>query len=174
MIKGKNIKFELVEENEAEMILNLRNNSNLNKFISKIDLNIEKQKEWIREYKKREKEGEDYYFSIKELENDSILGYIRVYNIDKNNKTCEWGSWVMKEDKPASSALESVILIYDFIFNILKLEKAFQSVMKGNRKVMLFHKAYGVKKVADDEKFENFVLDKETYLNSFLNEMRVK
>lgn len=174
MIKSKNIKLELVDENDAKMILKLRNNPNLNKFISKTDSSVEKQKEWIREYKKREKEGRDYYFSIRKVIDDEILGYVRVYDIDKHNKTCEWGSWVMKEDKPASSALESIILIYDFIFNTLKIEKAFQAVMKGNRKVILFHKAYGVKKISDDEKFEYFVLDKATYLKSFLNEMREK
>ena len=121
MLSTKNIKLELITEDDAEMILKLRTDPKLNKFLSKTDSSIEKQKEWIREYKKRELKGEDYYFSIKLISNNDILGYIRVYNINKGTKTCEWGSWIMKDEKPISSALESVALIYDFIFNTLKL-----------------------------------------------------
>lgn len=169
MLSTKNIKLELITEDDAEMILKLRTDPKLNKFLSKTDSSIEKQKEWIREYKKRELKGEDYYFSIKLISNNDILGYIRVYNINKGTKTCEWGSWIMKDEKPISSALESVALIYDFIFNTLKFEKAFQTVIKENKKVLSFHKAYGVKTISTDETFEYLVLEKDVYLKNFLN-----
>jgi hypothetical protein len=169
MLSTKNIKLELITEDDAEMILKLRTDPKLNRFLSKTDPSIEKQKGWIREYKKRESKGEDYYFSIKLINNNEVLGYIRVYNINKKDRICEWGSWIMKDEKPVSSALESVILIYNFIFNTLKFEKAVQSVIKENKKVLLFHKAYGVKTLSTDETFEYLVLEKDTYLRSFLN-----
>lgn len=169
MIKSKNMKLELVNENDAEMILKLRNNPKLNKFISKTDSSLEKQIEWIKEYKKREEKGEDYYFSIRTIETNEILGYIRVYNVNNKEKTCEWGSWIMKENNPVSSALESVILIHKFMFNILKMEKVFQSVMKENKKGLSFHRAYGIKVVKIDDKFEHLVLEKDSYLKSILN-----
>ena len=54
MLSTKNIKLELITEDDAEMILKLRTDPKLNKFIFETDPDIEKQKEWIREYKKRE------------------------------------------------------------------------------------------------------------------------
>ena len=49
MLSTKNIKLELITEDDAEMILKLRTDPKLNKFLSKTDSSIEKQKEWIRE-----------------------------------------------------------------------------------------------------------------------------
>ena len=98
MLSTKNIKLELITEDDAEMILKLRTDPKLNKFIFETDPDIEKQKEWIREYKKRELRGEDYYFSVKLIESNETIGYVRAYNINKEEKRCEWGSWIMRED----------------------------------------------------------------------------
>ena len=162
MIKSKNIKFELVTEDCAEQIVELRNNENLNKYLSHTDASIEKQKEWIRKYKKRESKGKEYYFTIK-TNTDNVLGFVRLYKINKEDKTFTWGSWIMKKDKPVSSALESAVLIYEFAFNNLKMEKALFEVMKENEKVISFHKKFGAQKISEDREFEYFVLDKETY-----------
>jgi RimJ/RimL family protein N-acetyltransferase len=162
MVSSKNIKLVLVEEKDAQDILDLRNNGKLNMYISTTDINVEKQKEWIREYKKREKNGEEYYFAIQKHDGD-ILGYVRVYDINEKNKSFTWGSWIMKEDKPVSSALETAILIYEFAFSNLNMEKSLFEVMKDNGKVISFHKKFGAKKISEDKEFEYFILEKESY-----------
>ena len=169
MLSTKNIKLELITEDDAEMILKLRTDPKLNKFIFETDPDIEKQKEWIREYKKREFKGEDYYFSVKLTKSNETIGYIRAYDINKKEKKCLWGSWIMREEKPISSALESVILIHKFMFNTLGIEKVCQFVRKDNKKGLLFHKSYGAKTILIDERFVHFVLEKDVYLKSILN-----
>ena len=50
----------LVVESDAEFILSLRTDTFLTRFIHSTENNLEKQIEWIRNYKEREKEGREY------------------------------------------------------------------------------------------------------------------
>ncbi|EMU7150373.1 N-acetyltransferase, partial [Campylobacter jejuni] len=54
-IIGKNINMYLVDDEDAGFIFELRSDVVKNKFLNKIDNDIKKQREWIRLYKKREK-----------------------------------------------------------------------------------------------------------------------
>jgi hypothetical protein len=54
-ISSKNIILRLVEVADAEFIINLRLKKG--QFLSKTDTNIQKQVEWIMQYKKREERG---------------------------------------------------------------------------------------------------------------------
>ncbi len=54
----------LVREEDAEFILQLRTDPLLSRFLHATKNNLQKQKEWIRDYKLREAKGEDYYFFI--------------------------------------------------------------------------------------------------------------
>ena len=61
-MKRYGISVRLVEEDDAEFILKLRTNRKLSRYLHKTDADIEKQIQWIRNYKKRELEGTEYYF----------------------------------------------------------------------------------------------------------------
>jgi len=50
----------LVNEDDAEYILNLRTDHKLGRFLSKTVNDLEVQKQWIRDYKKREALGLEY------------------------------------------------------------------------------------------------------------------
>jgi RimJ/RimL family protein N-acetyltransferase len=157
----KGIKFRLVEIKDAEFIYKLRTNNKLNKYLSQISGSIEDQKKWIREYKKREKEKKEYYFVIMNENGDSI-GLIRVYNI-KNNYL-EWGSWILNPEKSNPIlALKSILLIYKFIFEKLKYEKANFDVRKENKEVVFFHKSYGAKIINENDIDYFFEFTKEDY-----------
>ena len=51
-----------VNESDAEFIVKLRTDPVLGKWIHSTDSDIENQKQWLREYKERERNGLDYYF----------------------------------------------------------------------------------------------------------------
>ncbi len=51
---------------DAEFILSLRSNQHKARFLHPIDSEIEKQREWIVDYKKRESLDKEYYFVIEE------------------------------------------------------------------------------------------------------------
>ena len=69
----------LVNEKDVDYILSLRTNKHLTRFIHQTDDDREKQMEWIRNYKKRESEGREYYFIY--LIGDKPVGVNRIYNI---------------------------------------------------------------------------------------------
>ena len=50
------LKVRLVNENDADFILSLRTDPNRTKYMITLDDEIESQRRWIQEYKKREKE----------------------------------------------------------------------------------------------------------------------
>ena len=69
----------LVDESDAEFIVRLRNDDKLSRYIHSSCPDVESQKEWIREYKKREQEGSEYYLIF--LKEDKRVGLNRIYRI---------------------------------------------------------------------------------------------
>ena len=86
------IDVRLVNECDAEFILSLRNNPELNQYIHPTDDDVESQRQWLREYKKRENEGLEYYFIYSM--NGEPLGLDRLYKINKDDISFTWGSWI--------------------------------------------------------------------------------
>ncbi|MGL4935879.1 MAG: GNAT family N-acetyltransferase [Cetobacterium sp.] len=161
-LKSNNLVFNLVQEEDAKFILELRSNESLNKYLSKSVVTEDDQKKWIREYKIREIEKKEFYFRIDKKDGEQ-LGFVRVYDINYNENTFTWGSWIIKEGRPPYSAIESALIIYEYAFNELGMHKAVFDVRKENVGVLKFHKKFGAVTLNEDELNEYFELPKEKY-----------
>lgn len=177
-IVGHFSKLRYVKLDDAKQILKLRLDENLNRYINKVDNDVEKQRCWIDYHQKLEG---DYYFVIEDI-NNNLVGTVSIYNISENEG--ELGRWVSKANSIIN--LESIILAYDFAFDILKLDKIWMYVIKDNTKVVKFHKVFGSKCLGENlikyKPFEmiEFCTDKELYkdirkinidiINKFLKE----
>jgi RimJ/RimL family protein N-acetyltransferase len=139
-LSGRTINIRLVEENDAEFITSLRGDPRYNTHLSKVDDDVEKQREWIKEYKIEETLGNQYYFIIQD-KNNIKCGTVRLYDF-RNDSFC-WGSWILNENKTRFSALESAFLVYEYAFNILGFKQSHFDVRKENTKVIAFHKKMG-------------------------------
>lgn len=106
IIYGKNINLRTVEIDDAEFVFNMRQNQNRAKYLTKITGTVESQREWIKNYKQREKEGKEYYFVIESKDGEK-LGLVRMYDF-RDDSFC-WGSWIIKEDAPKTTAIESAL-----------------------------------------------------------------
>ena len=160
IIYGKNINMRTVTTEDAEFIYNMRQNQNKTKYLSKVTGTVESQKEWIKNYKQREEEKKEFYFVI-ESKDKRKLGLVRMYDF-QDNSFC-WGSWLIKEDAPKSTAIESALQIYEFGFYSLGFEKSHFDVRKGNDKVIAFHQRFGAKIVDEDELDYFFNFEKSDY-----------
>ena len=167
IIYGKNINMRTVTTEDAEFIYTMRQNQNKTKYLSTVTGTVDSQKEWIKNYKQREEEKKEFYFVI-ELKDEKKLGLVRMYDF-QDDSFC-WGSWLIKEDAPKTTAIESALQIYEFGFYNLGFEKSHFDVRKGNDKVIAFHKRFGAKIVDEDEldyffNFEksDFEITKEKY-----------
>ena len=160
IIYGKNINMRTVELSDAEFIFNMRQNESKTKYLSQVNGTIEDQKNWIKNYLQRENENQEFYFVI-ESKNSNKLGLVRMYDF-KDNSFC-WGSWLIKEDAPKSTAIESALQIYEFGFYNLGFEKSHFDVRKGNDKVIAFHQRFGATIVDENEIEYFFNFEKKDY-----------
>lgn len=133
---GKRITLRSVLESDAEFIIALRTNPDLNRFINETDPSLEKQREWTRAQQVR---ADDYYMIIEDHANRS-LGTLGVYNINRAKKTFEWGRWLIVPGAPFHVAAESALLAYAFAFNELSLEEAVFMVKTRNITVCNYFK----------------------------------
>ena len=144
----KNLNLRTVAIEDAEFIYNMRQNQNKTKYLSRVTGTVESQKEWIKNYKQREEEKKEFYFVIESKDKEK-LGLVRMY--DFQDESFCWGSWLIKEDAPKTTAIESALQIYEFGFYSLGFEKSHFDVRKGNDKVIAFHQRFGAKTVDEDE-----------------------
>jgi len=165
-LKFNTIQLRLVEEDDAEFILQLRMDKHYNQFLSATSPDIRFQKEWIRKYKEREAARAEFYFIIERL--DGVpCGTVRIYDLRKES-FC-WGSWILNENKTNFAALESAFLVYFFGFSILDYEKSHFYVMKGNKGVISLHKNMGAIQVGEDEHNFYFEMTKSSISARFKN-----
>lgn len=158
----------LVTENDAEFIIKLRSDNKRSRFIHETDDDVESQKEWLREYKKREKEGKEYYF-IYDIEGVPY-GVNRIYDVCET--FCTEGSWVCLSIEDSSKAIASSLIIRDLIFEFFGFEYELFNVSVGNNKVKKFHIISGAAIVEETPEEYFFKLTKEDYLANrdwFLN-----
>lgn len=167
MLTMKTVRIRLVEERDAEFILNLRLDEKYNNFLSKVEDDIEAQRKWIQKYKAEECEGKQYYFIIER--NDGVsCGTVRIYDI-RDDSFC-WGSWILNHEKTRYAAIESALLVYKYGFEVLGFAKSHFDVMKMNTKVIDFHKKFGAKVVGEDSEnyyFEITKIDVEQTVEKF-------
>lgn len=153
-LRAKTIQMRLVESSDAEFILKLRLDDRYNQFLSAVSPDVESQRAWISEYKKDEESGVQYYFIIERV--DGVpCGTVRIYDLQP--ESFSWGSWILNEDKTRYAALESAFLVYEFGFGKLGFRKSHFEVMKGNTRVVSFHKKMGAVEIGEDE--QNFYFE---------------
>lgn len=163
MQQTKHIYLRLINEHDVDLLLELRLNQNLNKYLNQVNNDKEEQLNWLKTYKDREASGTDFYFVIVDKKIGDI-GLVRVYNVDYANKSFTWGSWIIRENnRPKYAAIESSLLVYEFAFNELNLSLAKFVVDNSNLGVIKFHNRFGAKYLFTDEINNNFELSKILY-----------
>lgn len=141
------IDVRLVNEDDSTFILSLRTDKTLARFINYTENDENKQRQWIRNYKERERQGLDYYFIYSK---DGVpFGVNRIYNI--KGDTCTGGSWVCKTGTPVELSIPTSLLCRDIMFDILNLKEDNFEVRKENKKVQKFHIMTGSAKTGETD-----------------------
>ncbi len=159
-ISGKHINLRAAEVKDAEFIYLLRQDAGKTQYLSKVEGTVEDQRQWLRKYKEREKNKEEFYFVI-ESKSCEPLGLVRIY--DYKDTSFSWGSWLIKEDAPTFTAIESALQIYEFAFYQLGFAQSHFEVQKGNDKVISFHQRFGARIANENDREYFFTLTKEEY-----------
>lgn len=149
----------LVRGEDAEFIVNLRTDEKLARYLHSTDDSVEKQVEWIKQYKIREAAGEDYYFIYDK--DGQTIGVNRICNIKYDQEQVTAGSWICKADGMLS--IYTIMVLRDIIFDILRAKCDYFDVRKGNKKVQRLHEMLGANKVSSDEQNYYYCLTSEAY-----------
>lgn len=159
------LEVRLVDEKDVDYILSLRTNKHLTRFIHLTDDNRGKQLDWIRSYKKREQEGREYYFIY--FHEGKPIGLNRIYNIYEYYGTI--GSWICNPNNETEVSLATYMLMFDLMFDHIKLDITLFDVRKENKHVWKLHKMLGAQLVGESEIDFYFTLNKVTYYKNRIN-----
>jgi RimJ/RimL family protein N-acetyltransferase len=146
---------------DAEFVLELRNNDTLNRHISSTSTSVSSQKQWIRDYLVRYESGQEAYFII--VNGGKPRGTIRIYNYDARSSTTTYGSWLLAPDSPASCAFSSTILNHDLCFNVLKFTRIVFDVRTDNKSVWRFHEGVGARFIHEGQKDRFYEITSDIY-----------
>lgn len=129
-----------IQENELEMIMNWRMMPEITKFMyTDPVLTLESQTKWFHSLNER---NDVIPFMI---EVDGIpCGILNITDIDYTNKRCSWGYYIAIKEKrslPLAMALEWNL--YDYVFDVLKLNKLEGEIFSFNKGVLRIHQMCG-------------------------------
>ncbi|MDC6389765.1 GNAT family N-acetyltransferase [Maribacter sp. PR1] len=164
--------FRLVEMEDAEFILSLRNNEKLAKHINPTSTDMEEQINWLKEYKNREKNGKDFYIINLKKDGKTRLGLNRIYNVEGD--TFEFGSWLYSPEAGPNDAVLGELFTKGLAFEELGFNLCKMETKKKNTRVLWYAKSYKPKFTGEDEfnhyfesDYENFKAHREKYLKLF-------
>ena len=128
-----------ISDTDAPLVLELRCNPELNRYLHATSRSLNEQLVWFARYYER---PGDYYFVIERRDSGAAEGVIAIYDIDTHAACGEWGRWILKPGSLA--AVESAWLIYRCAFEQLGLERVYCRTIADNVPVVSFHDSCGI------------------------------
>lgn len=133
-VSGALYRLRPVEDQDADLIVALRSNPSLNRFLHATSCTVEDQLVWLDQYYRR---NGDYYFVVERINTGEREGVIALYDTDEAKQVAEWGRWILQPKSMA--AAESALLIYRIAFEVVGLDSAYCRTVADNKKVVSFH-----------------------------------
>ena len=144
-----------VDTSDAEFIYSLRTDPQKSIYVSAVDPDLQKQIDWIKEYKEGEGQA---YFIICDRELNRI-GTVRIYHAIDDKFS--WGSWIIKDEAPVGTSIESAMLVYAYAIGHLGFSGAHFEVDRKNKTAWLFHERFGAKRIRESESEYFYEIGKE-------------
>lgn len=179
-ILGKYINLREADVEDSSFILELRTCPKKSKFINKTDPNLDKQIDYMKNYKTLDNE---WYFIIED-KHENPVGTISVYpypifsdrwvdetaslHYQKPLGVMGPGRWLMVNNSHPIMGIESDVLVKEFFFNVLKHTMMPMVIHKDNVSVLNFHKKWGAVVVGWIDEISHHMLEltKEDYLKT--------
>lgn len=156
-VSGAGIRLRNADVNDAEFVLSLRTDSQLNQFISPVSGAVEQQIAFLERYR----ESDDQAFFIIEDKDHNPVGTVRLYD-QKGDSFC-WGSWIVSRTAPPRTGTKSALLVYSLGFDILGFNESHFDVRKGNERVWRFHESWGAVFQHEDELDRHYRFPKDAW-----------
>lgn len=145
---------------DAAFMLALRTDERKGRYLSPTSADLEMQKDYIKRYGQATDQA---YFIVETLDKRPV-GTIRIY--DPRATSFCWGSWILSDDAPKSSAVESTLMIYKYGLT-LGFDRSHFDVRKANEKVWQYHERCGAKRTGESEIDYFYSIDRNAIENLF-------
>lgn len=142
-LRNGNCVLRNVELPDAAFIVKLRRLPHTKGKIGDTSSSLEAQENWLRGYFERDN---DYYFIVEDA-NGNRVGTHAVYDIEGNTGTI--GRWVFEPG--TNLAVHAHLMLLQYCFETLMLERLVFTVVDSNRKVIRFHHNFGAVETGMDE-----------------------
>lgn len=148
----------LVREVDAEYIVKLRTDPQKGRYLHATKDDVSAQESWIKEYRKREVEGKEFYFIFsKDGEN---VGVARLYKIDEDKFTS--GSWLVSSNAVGVGVLCDIIS-REVAFELYPDSLNFFDICKKNKNVIRYALSYHPTQYNEDEENLYFYTDRKRF-----------
>ncbi len=166
-LKGFGLTLKLVDESTAEQVRLWRNDTQISQFMEfKEYISKEMQQIWL----KKIQTSTDLFYIISRDENR--IGTIHLSQINPIEKTAEAGIFIGKKNFSGTGiTLGASLLLMDFAFNSIQLQRVFAKINVGNKVAEQYNQLLGFELFKSlSASFNFWVLEKEKYLQrkSFL------
>ena len=138
IIEGLTVKLRSIEESDAEVTYKMRTDPEKTRFVHQITGTVEDQRNYIK--RQRTLPG-DYLFMVENLKGEPI-GMKGVYNHDPVKKTVETGRFIGYGSQVEN--IEALKLSFDFVFDILGVDKIIMAALENNKVMLGIQKRFGV------------------------------
>lgn len=135
-IEGRRFALRPVQMDDAELIVALRTDPELGRYLHGTSPRVADQIAWFDSYERR---PGDYYFMIVDQTLGEAVGTIGLYDVHEG--AGEWGRWLIRRGSLA--AVESAALIYRVGFEQLRLDRLYCRTVADNLQVVSFHDSMG-------------------------------
>jgi RimJ/RimL family protein N-acetyltransferase len=152
-LTGARLRFRDASVEDAEFILSLRLDPVKNAHLSKTLDDLDAQRAWLHRY--ASDDGQAYFIITHD---EAAIGTIRVYDVRETSFS--WGSWILTDGAPRSSAVESTLMIYAFGLACNFAQSHFE-VRRANEKVWQYHERCGAVRVGEDQQDYFYEIDEQ-------------
>lgn len=150
----------LITEDDVDFILELRANKELTKHIHQTADDRNAQLQWIREYKKREKDGREYYFIY--YHDGNPVGLNRMSS--RSDLYAVSGSWLCKPGIELWMPTAINIIFNEIVFEILNIQLVVCDVRKTNKQVNKYHLMIGDVEIYESDIDNFYYRTKDTFM----------
>lgn len=144
MLIGHRIKLRAVELDDVEKLAKWRSNPDVYEYFYEYEpLSTIQQKKWL---EKELENKENKFFIVSTLDGEAV-GTVGFVDIDWRNRKAEWGRILIAEQKYRKDGYgsEVLILILEYAFEHLNLNKLYCEALVSNQKAIALYKKFGFK-----------------------------
>lgn len=138
-IEGPAFRLRPIDDADTALVLELRGNPELNRFLHRSSSSEAEQRAWFARYYDR---PGDYYFVVEARATGQPEGLVSIYDVDGESRAAEWGRWILRPGSLA--AIESAWLTYRCAFELLGLDRIYCRTVADNLPVVSFHDSCGI------------------------------